>query len=105
MLKHGKRYTTNKIMKDFIQTLNQTEADYFFKSLGIKKRYKSGNFIKELSNSDKIKLLYSLSKRRSLFKKFLKLIIKIKSVSSHCDKYPKIYSGHNFWLNELTNNL
>jgi geranylgeranyl reductase family protein len=105
MLKYGKRYTTNKIMKDFIQTLNQVETEYFFKSLGIKKRYKSANFIKELSNPDKIKLLYSLSKKRSLFNKFLRLIIKIKSVSSHFDKYPKSSLKYNIWLNELTNKL
>lgn len=105
MLKQGKRYTTNKIMKDFLQTLNHVEAEHFFRSLGIKRCYKSGNFIKELSNSDKIKLLYSLSKRKSLFNKFLRLIIKIKSVSSHCDKFPKSYLGYNFWLNELTNKL
>ena len=105
MLKCGKRYTTNKIMKDFIQTLNRVEAEHFFKSLGIKKYYKSGNFIKELSNPDKIKLLYSLSKKRSLFNKFLKLIIKIKSASSHCDKYPKSSVKYNIWLDELTNKL
>jgi hypothetical protein len=105
MLKQGKRYITNKIMKDFIQTLNQVEAEHFFRSLGIKKYYKSGNFIKELSNSDKMKLLYNLSKKRSLFNKFLKLIFKIKSVSSHCNKYPKNSLKYNIWLNELTNKI
>jgi len=92
-------------MKDFHQTLNQAEAEIFFKFLGIKKCYKSSNFIKELSNTDKIKILYHLSKRRSLFNKFLKLIIKIKSVSSHCDKYPKSSWNYNIWVNELINKL
>lgn len=105
MAKLGKRYTTNKIMKDFIQTLDQAETEHFFKTLGIKKYYKSSNFIKELSNPDKIKILYDLSKRRSLFSKFLKLMIKIKSVSSHCDKYPKNSWNYDIWINELINKL
>ena len=105
MAKLGKRYTTNKIMKDFIQTLDQVEAEHFFKALGIKKYYKSSNFIKELSNPDKIKMLYDLSKKRSLFRKFFKLIIKIKSVSSHCDKYPKNSWNYDIWINELNNKL
>lgn len=105
MAKLGKRYTTNKIMKDFIQTLDQAEAEHFYKTLGIKKYYKSSNFIKELSNPDKIKMLYDLSKKRSLFSKFLKLMIKIKSVSSHCDKYPKNSWNYDIWINELNNKL
>ncbi|WP_455369940.1 hypothetical protein, partial [[Eubacterium] cellulosolvens] len=105
MIKLGKRYTINRIMKDFIQTLNQTEAKYFFKSLGIKRNYTSSNFIKELSNSDKIKLLFSLSKQGSLIKKILKLIIKIKTVSSHFDKYPNSFLNYDIWVNELIDKL
>ena len=105
MIQLGKRYTTNKIMKDFIQTLDQSEAEHFFRSLGIKKYYNSGNFILELSKPDKIKMLYSLSKKRSLFSKFLKLILKIRSVSSHCDKYPKNSWNYDIWVNALLNKL
>ena len=105
MMKLGKRYTTNKIMKDFIQTLSPGEAENFFKSLGIKKYYKSGNFIKELSKLDKIKMSYNLLNRKALFSKLLKLIIKIKFVSSHFDKYPKDSLNYDIWVNELINKL
>ena len=105
IMKVGKRYTTNDIMKDFIQSLDPAESEYFFNSLGIKRNYTSSNFIKELSNLDKIKLLLKLSKRRTLTNKILKLIYKIKLVSSHFNKYPKDSCNYDIWVNELVNKL
>ncbi len=105
MKRQGCRYTTNKVLSDFIRGLKSQQMAEFFKALGIRREYHSGDLFGELSSRNKAGIFFKMSYRTRLLFSLLTLKRRMDAVSSHCRRFPEDPLLFPRWLMELKQDL
>jgi len=101
----GRRYTTNKVFADFMRSLGLDEIAELLQALGTKEEYTSGDLLGELSAFNRLHIISGMALRPGLLFRLLSAVYRIRSVSSHCKKFPKDPSDFPRWLSKLNRYL
>ncbi|MEM4246233.1 MAG: NAD(P)/FAD-dependent oxidoreductase [Candidatus Bathyarchaeia archaeon] len=91
------RYAVNEVIKNFIYNLSLEEGRSFFRCLGVRRCYGSGDFLKELTCRDYLKAMPQLLRTPRLSKELVRLLGRVKSVKDIYSRYPETPDRFQEW--------